>query len=62
MDTPSEGSPRKDPAEASAHISSAHQLLQSLQEKVGSHPELGEAITKLEMALNLLAVSTSGLL
>jgi hypothetical protein len=33
-----------------------------LQEKIGEHPEIGEAITKLEMALNVLAIQTGGLL
>jgi hypothetical protein len=36
--------------------------LKQLQEKVVDHPELGEAITKLEMALNFLAVKTGGFL
>jgi hypothetical protein len=36
--------------------------LKELQQKVGHHPELGEAITKLEMALNILAIRTGGLL
>jgi hypothetical protein len=30
--------------------------------EVGKHPELGAAITKLEMALNILAVKTDGIL
>jgi hypothetical protein len=29
---------------------------------MGQHPEIGAAITKLEMALNVLAVETGGLL
>jgi len=32
------------------------------QEKIGQHPEIGAAITKLEMALNDLAIQTGGLL
>ncbi|HTA25342.1 MAG TPA: hypothetical protein VK763_17560 [Terriglobales bacterium] len=47
---------------AAEHVASAHQLLQELQQRVGTHPELGEAITKLEMALNSLAIQTGGLL
>ena len=43
-------------------IASAHQILKSLQEKIGEHPEIGAAITKLEMALNDLAIQTGGLL
>jgi hypothetical protein len=45
--------------EAEAHIKSAHQILKALQEKIGEHPEIGAAITKLEMALNDLAVQTA---
>ena len=42
--------------EAEAHIKNAQQILKALQEKIGEHPEIGAAITKLEMALNVLAV------
>jgi len=49
-------------AQAAAHIASAHKILKALQEKIGEHPELGAAITKLEMALNDLAVQTGGML
>jgi hypothetical protein len=60
--SPSEGSSRPDPAQAEAHIASARTILRGLQEKVGEHPEIGAAITKLEMALNALALETGGLL
>jgi len=59
METQSEKGPEQGSAQAVAHITSAHEILKGLQEK---HPEVGAAITKLEMALNLLAVGTSGLL
>jgi hypothetical protein len=59
---PSEGSPRPNSAEAEAHIASAQILLRALQEKIGEHPEIGAAITKLEMALNALGIQTGGLL
>jgi len=62
METHSEYNPDSNPAEAEAHIKSAHQILKTLQEKMGEHPEIGAAITKLEMALNDLAVGTGGLL
>jgi hypothetical protein len=62
MDTPSEHKPEHDPAQAAAHIASAHQVLKTLQEKIGKHPELGTAITKLEVALNILTVKTGGML
>jgi hypothetical protein len=47
---------------AAEHVERAHHLLKSLQEKVGEHPELREAITKLEMALSILTVQTGGML
>jgi hypothetical protein len=62
METPNESSPKPNPSEAEAHIKSAHQILKALQEKIGKHPEIGAAITKLEMALNDLAIQTGGLL
>lgn len=50
----------QDSAQATAHIAGAHQILSALQEKMGQHPELAAAITKLEMALSILAVKTAG--
>lgn len=44
------------------HITGAHQLLKGLSEKFGAiHPELNEAITKLELALSALTVNTGGM-
>lgn len=51
-----------DPSQVVTHVASAHEILKALQEKIGKHPELGAAITKLEMALNILAVRTGGIL
>ena len=62
MPTPTDPKPEQTPNEAAEHVASAHKLLKELQQKAGSHPELGEAITKLEMALNTLAIKTGGLL
>jgi hypothetical protein len=63
METKTEPNPEQDhPAQAAAHVASAHRILKALQEKIGEHPELGAAITKLEMALNDLAVQTGGML
>jgi hypothetical protein len=52
-------SPKQTPAVA--HVTSAHQLLNSLRKRIGEHPELAEAITKLESALNILTVKTGGM-
>jgi hypothetical protein len=62
MDTPSEHKPKSNPTKVEGHIRSAQQILKALQEKLGEHPEIGAAITKLEMALNDLAIQTGGLL
>ncbi|HKH97736.1 MAG TPA: hypothetical protein VJ999_01405 [Candidatus Sulfotelmatobacter sp.] len=62
MNAQQKGNPEHDPAQAATHIASAHQILKALQEKIGKHPELGAAITKLEMALNVLAIKTGGVL
>jgi hypothetical protein len=62
MGTPNERDPEDKTIQAEAHIKSAHQILKTLQEKMGEHPEIGAAITKLEMALNDLAIATGGLL
>lgn len=44
------------------HVAGAHRLMKTLQEQVGEHPELTEAIRNLEMALSILTVNTAGLL
>jgi hypothetical protein len=62
MEKNSERNSDLDPANAAAHITDAHKSLSALQEKIGKHPELGAAITNLELALNILAVKTGGLL
>jgi hypothetical protein len=62
METQSERNPEQRSTEAEMHIKSAHQILKALQKKIGEHPEIGAAITKLEMALNDLAIQTGGLL
>jgi len=62
MKEPSERDPNRDPAQAAAHIAGAHKVLKALQEKIGQHPELGDAITRLEMALSILTVETGGML
>jgi len=48
--------------QATEHVTGAHTLLKSLQEEIGEHPELGQAINKLEMALAILGVQTGGML
>jgi hypothetical protein len=55
-------SPEKDSIPPHENIAGAHSLLQALQARIGQHPELAEAITKLEMALNSLTLKTGGML
>ena len=62
MEKSSERIPEQDPRDAATHIAGAHEILKGLQAKLGEHPEIGAAITKLEMALNTLAIGTGGLL
>ena len=51
-------------AQALEHVTEAHQQLTSLREKLGllnRHPELEQALNKLELALSALSVSTGGM-
>jgi len=48
--------------EAAEHVAAAYRLLKALQEKVGEHPEIGQAVNKLEMALAILGVQTGAML
>ena len=54
MPTPNQPKPEQNANEAAEHVASAHKILKELQLKVGTHPELGEAITRLEMARNVV--------
>ena len=60
--SPSGPGPKSEKAPAVQHVSGAHELLVALREKIGEHPELAEAINKLETALSLLTLDTGGLL
>jgi hypothetical protein len=51
-----------EPVPAVEHLSSAHELLNALRKRIGEHPELAEAITKVETALSLLTLETGGML
>lgn len=53
------------PIDAANHVARAKHTLTCLQHKVGTgenYPELEEAITDLEIALNILTVETGGTL
>ncbi len=53
-------------AEAVEHITDAHQILKRLRDEAEKHPApreaVAEAIHKLELALAILSVKTSGML
>jgi hypothetical protein len=64
MQLRNEPEPKQNPQHAPAveHLSGAHELLNALRKRIGEHPELADAITKLETALSLLTVKTGGML
>jgi hypothetical protein len=66
MESESKAAPPNDstqPTDPAQHVAGAHQLLKSLGERLGleKHPELQEAITKLELALGQLSINTGGM-
>jgi hypothetical protein len=62
MPTPNEPQGAQIPKQAAERVANAHRILKDLEKKLGSHPEIGQAINKLEEALNILAVQTGGFL
>ena len=62
MDAQNKPDPKQASAQAAAHIASAHQILKTLQDKIAQYPEIGQAILKIEMALNVLEIKTGGIL
>jgi hypothetical protein len=62
MEAENKPKPQPNSAQAAAHLANARQILKALQEKIGEHPEIGAAITKIEMALNVLEIKTGALL
>jgi len=61
---PSQAEPEKanHPDQAAKEVASAHALLKTLEGKIGKHPEIGQAIHKLETALNILGLETGAML
>jgi hypothetical protein len=62
MQAENESKMEKKREQAAEHLTSVHLLLKGLQDKIGEHPLLAEAILKVEMALNTLGVKTAGML
>jgi hypothetical protein len=57
-----QGKQTSTPTSAVEHVAGAHRLIKALQERIGRHPELEEAVHNLEMALSALTVKTGGML
>ena len=51
-----------DATSATEHLTRAKALLKSLEAEIGQHPELGQAIHKIESALAILGVQTGAML
>ncbi|MGB8771265.1 MAG: hypothetical protein WCC92_16725 [Candidatus Korobacteraceae bacterium] len=56
-----ESNPTQAPG-AAEHIAEAHRILSGLRQQLDKHPDLDEAISKLEMALSILTTKTGGML
>jgi hypothetical protein len=62
MQVQSESKVELNPKQTAEHLAGVHVLLKTLQDKIGEHPLLAEAILKVEMALNTLGVKTGAML
>jgi hypothetical protein len=48
--------------DAAQQVAEAHRILSGMQQSLEKHPDLEEAIAKLEMALSILTTKTAGML
>jgi hypothetical protein len=62
METEDQSRPESAVPQAAEHVAGAYRLLKALQEKIGEHPEIGQAVGKLERALAILEIETGGML
>jgi hypothetical protein len=62
MNVPDAPTPQPSQNTAAEQVADAHKLLRALQQELEHHPELDEAIIKLELALSALTLQTGGLL
>lgn len=60
--TPTNPPSSEQQVQATQHLEEAHRLLSDLRKRLDNHPELEQAILKIETALNILTVSTGGML
>jgi hypothetical protein len=61
-ETPSVSSSPEQHPDAAEHVAEAHRILSGLRQQLDRHPNLEEAIAKLEMALSILTAKTGGML
>jgi hypothetical protein len=62
LQSPEEKSTPTPGSGAVEHVAEAHRILSGLREQLDKHPDLDEAIAKLEMALSVLTTKTAGML
>ena len=62
MNSSDETTPDASQNPAAEHVAEAHKLLKTLRGQLEQHPELDEAIVKLELALSVLTLQTGGLI
>lgn len=48
--------------EAAEHVAEAYRLLSGMRQQLDQHPDLEEAISKLERALSILTIKSGGML
>ena len=61
-ETPGVTSTPEQHPDAAEHVAEAHRILNGLRQKLDEHPDLEEAIAKLEMALSILTTRSGGML
>jgi len=61
-ETPGASPSSEQKPDAAEQVAEAHRLLNGLREQLDRHPDLEEAISKLEMALSILTTKTGGML
>ena len=54
--------PNAESTNAVEQVAEAHRILSGLRQQLDQHPDLEEAIAKLEMALSILTTKTAGML
>ncbi len=62
QETPGASSNPEQHSNAAQHVAEAHRILSGLRQQLDRHPDLEEAIAKLEMALSILTTRTGGML